>query len=137
MSEKERTIALLDDARALMGAFTSNGWSSAIIRVGESQFAFSRDLALGGLDFQADQAVPSDRPVSAVVSDRVVAPHVGTVITVAEVGSVVCKGAWAASLAVLDEVIEVSSPADGTVLTVLALPGTLVEYGQLLLELTP
>lgn len=136
MSEANHTIAILDDTRALLDAFDVNGWSSAIIRVGESQFAFSRALPTGGLAElgEREDAVSSPNPV---VSECICAPHVGTVASISEVGRRIAKGEKVASLSVLDELVDVLASAGGTVLSVSVQTGALVEYGQTLLEISP
>ena len=138
MTGRAGSVASLSDVRALMDTFTSQGWQSAVVRVGDSEFLFSRDVLLErALPVAADSPALAAEPVAeAAKLQWVVAPHVATLMEIAEVGSLVTKGEVVAVLSVLGERVEIFAPASGQVLGHKTEPGALVEYGQILAELT-
>jgi biotin carboxyl carrier protein len=132
------SIASLNDARALLDTLVSQGWQSAVVRVGESEFLLSRDALLErGLPAEDAAEAPGAGPAAAPAQLQTIsAPHVGTLAEIAAVGSMVTKGEMVAVLAVLGERFEISASASGQVLGHKAELGALVEYGQVLAELT-
>ena len=131
------SIASLNDARALLDTLVSQGWQSAVVRVGDSEFLLSRD-ALLERDFPADSVgEAAAAPLAAPPQLQTVsAPHIGTLVEIAAVGSTVARGEMVAVLTVLEERVEISAPTSGQVHGHKAQPGALVEYGQVLAELT-
>ena len=137
MSGGAGSIASLNDARALLDTLVSQGWQSAVVRVGDSEFLLSRDALL-------ERDIPTDAVGEAAVAplaaspqlQTVSAPHIGTLVEIAAVGSVITKGGLVAVLAVLGERVEIFAPESGRVLGHKVEPGALVEYGQILAELT-
>ena len=131
------STASLNDARALLDTLVSQGWQSAVVRVGDSEFLLSRDELLER-DFPADavgEAVAA--PLAAPPQLQTVsAPHIGTLVEIAAVGSTVTKGGLVAVLTVLEERVEISASESGKVLGHKVQPGALVEYGGVLAELS-
>ena len=138
MTGRAGSAQSLSDVRALMDTFVSQGWQSAVIRVGDSEFLFSRDALLErALPVAADHPALAAEPGAAPTKlQSIVAPHVATLMEIAEVGSLVTKGEVVAVLSVLEERVEIFATASGGVLGHKAEPGALVEYGQILAELT-
>ena len=133
------SLASLHDVRALMDTFVSQGWQSAVIRAGDCEFVFSRDALLErALPVAAAIAAPAAAPVAATAKlQSVLAPHVATLMEIAAVGSMIAKGGQVAVLSVLEERVEIFAATSGHILEHKAEPGALVEYGQVLAELTP
>ena len=132
------SIASLNDARALIDTLVSRGWQSAAVRVGNSEFLLSRDELLDrGLPLNVTAEAPGAAPTAAPAQLQTVsAPHVGTLAEIAAVGSTVARGEMVAVLAVLGERVEIFAPESGRVIGHKVEPGALVEYGQILAELT-
>lgn len=137
MSSVRDSVAAIDNARALLETFTANGWDSAVIRLGESEFAFSRTDVLGRpetaeapVDASASEATPAVRATYSVT-----APHIGTVVSVAAPGTQLAAGAVAAVLSVLGETFDVVTAQPGRVVAVGVKPGDLAEFGTTLTEL--
>ncbi len=130
--------ASLNDARALLDTLVSQGWQSAVVRVGESEFLLSRDaLRDRGLPADAAAEAPGAAPAAAPAQLQTIsAPHVGTLAEIAAVGSTVARGEMVAVLAVLGERVEIFARESGRVIGHKVEPGALVEYGQILAELT-
>lgn len=138
MSGRAGSIAVLNDVRALLATFLSHGWQSAVVRVGDSEFLLSHDALLEqALSLVAASESPAAVPLAAPVQLQTVsAPHVATLVEIAAVGSIVAKGGQVVVLSVLGERVEISASASGQVKGHKAQPGALVEYGQVLVELT-
>ena len=138
MTGRNGSVASLGDARALLDTFVSQGWQSAVVRLGDSEFLLSRDALLErALSVAADSPALAAEPVAETTKlQSVVAPHVATVMEIAAVGSLVTKGETVAVLSVLEERVEIFAPASGRVVGHKSEPGALVEYGQILAELT-
>jgi biotin carboxyl carrier protein len=136
MNGRAGSITLLNDARALLDTLVSQGWKSAVVRVGDSELTLSRD-ALLERDFPADTVGEvGGAPTAASPQLQIVsAPHIGTLVEIAAVGSMITKGGVVAVLTVLEERVEICAPAAGQVHGHRAQPGALVEYGQPLAEL--
>ena len=139
MTGRAGSVASLNDVRALMDTFVSQGWRSVVIRVDDCEFLFSRDTLLErALPVAATSGTLAAAPVAANVNlQSVLAPHVATLIEIAAVGSKVTKGGQVAVLSVLEERVEIFATASGHILEHKAKLGALVEYGQVLAELTP
>lgn len=135
MNDTDNDAAALDDARALLDAFIENDWSSASIRTNGREFSFSRDAALGGLGASAHNSIGAAEVTTA--AQPVTAPHVGTVTSLAPVGTAVARGETIVSLSVLEDIIDVPAPCEGRIVSHGAEAGTLVEFGQVLIELAP
>lgn len=135
MSGEVAQTAFLDDGRALLATFTAAGWATASIALGESRFAFAREDSNVSVDAGSGQA-GTDGAALAEPAVQVLAPHVGTVTKVAEPGRSVDSGSWVASIEVLGEAFDILALHGGTVARVLANPGTLVEFGQVILEIS-
>ena len=131
------SIASLNDARVLLDTLVSQGWQSAVVRVGNSEFLLSRDALL-------ERDIPADAVGEAAAAplaaspqlQTVSAPHVGTLVEIVAVGSTVARGEMVAVLTVLEERVEIFAPESGRVIGHKVEPGALVEYGQILAELT-
>lgn len=137
MSSVKDSIAAIDNARALLNTFNANGWDSAVIRLGDSEFAFSRTELLGRpenvevpVEAWTGQATPAVQP-----THNISAPHIGTVVSVADAGTELVAGAVAAVLSVLAETVDVVATQPGRVVAVGVKPGELAEFGTLLVEL--
>lgn len=138
MNRGAGSIASFNDARALLDTLVCQGWQSAVVRVGDSEFLLSRDELLDrGLPVNVTAEAPGAASAAAPAQLQTVsAPHVGTLEEIAAVGSMVTEGGQVAILSVLGERFEISALASGQVLGHNADPGALVEYGQVLAELT-
>ena len=138
MTGRAGSVASFNDVRALMDTFVSQGWQSVVIRSGDCEFLFSRDTLLErALPVAAASAVLAAAPAAAPVKlQAVLAPHVATLVEIAAVGSMIAKGGRVAVLSVLEERVEISARASGQVLGHKAAPGALVEFGQVLAEMT-
>ena len=138
MTGRAGSVASFNDVRALMDTFVSQGWQSVVIRSGDCEFLFSRDTLLERpLPVAAASAVLAAAPAAATVKlQTVLAPHVATLVEIAAVGSMIAKGGRVAVLSVLEERVEIFATASGHILEHKAEPGALVEYGQVLAELT-
>lgn len=138
MTGRDGSAATLGDARALLDTFVSQGWQSVFVRVDDREFLFSRDALLErALPVVAACAALATAQVAVPVQMQVVlAPHVATLLEIAAVGSMVAKGGQVAVLSVLEERVEIFASESGQVLGHKAEPGALVEYGQILAELS-
>ncbi len=133
MSSVRDSVAAIDNARALLEVFTANGWDSAVIRLGDSEFAFSRTDVLGRPEPVVAAAAEATLAVQATHS--VTAPHIGTVVSVAAAGTELAAGAVAAVLSVLGETVDVVTAQSGRVAAAHVTPGDLAEFGTVLAEL--
>ena len=137
MSSVRDSIAAIDNARALLETFAANGWDSAVIRLGDSEFAFSRTDLLGRpetVEGPVGSSVAAAAP-AVQAAHSVTAPHVGTVVSVAAPGTELAGGAVAAVLSVLDETVDVLTAQPGRVVSVGVKPGDLAEFGTVLAQL--
>lgn len=135
MTFARESIESLNDARALLDTFRNGGWQTAVIRVGTSEFALSRDGLLERVAAVPTVEPAGREPAAAATLYQAKAPHVATLVEIAAVGAFVAKGDRLAVLSVLDEQIDFPSPADGVVQGHHVDAGALVEHGQVLAEI--
>jgi biotin carboxyl carrier protein len=123
---RSEMAALIDDARALLESLARSDWQDLHIRTAHGEIFIARPG--GGSDpILSGQAGGENRLA-------ITAPHVATVAALSPIGSRVEQGEVVGHIAMLDEVIDLTSPRAGIICRHLAEPGQLVGYGTVLLE---
>jgi len=135
MSESDPILALLDDlVQAVRGSVART------IEVSADSFALSvtRDDATRDEAVAPSAMAASPAEVALPRTQRVHAPAVGIFSATRAwvVGERVARGDALGAIQTLGHLAEISAPADGTIVEVLASAGSPVEYGQPLFAIT-
>lgn len=129
--------AAVDDLRALMDEVIAGDFRELRITDSGTEIFISRDV--GAVDplrlpAHAHATLGSDRSVSTRTGE-VTAPHVCTLASLSlGVGDVLTANTTIGTIAVLDKPIDLVATSGGEILEVLASPGQLLEYGDLILR---
>jgi biotin carboxyl carrier protein len=122
--------AMIDNARALLDMALRGDWQDIDVRIAGGEIRLRRSAFLPAAQ---ERALPS----GANTGLEITAPHVATLLSVASRGETVRAGEPVAVITVLDIESELIAPINATVITVAAEPGDLVEFGQILIQLSP
>lgn len=125
---------LVSDTRALMRMFVQSSYRDLYIRSGDVRIFMARDG--GGVNpmMATARIAPAANCVPhAGTTWQLTAPHVATLIWTAAAGDFVEQGAAIARIALLDEEIELTADAGGTVQAVRVFPGGLIEFDDVIL----
>jgi biotin carboxyl carrier protein len=125
--------SLVNDARVLLAQLRRSQWGELHVRTPQGEIYIARHgggpnparrVATDAVAEAPDAAEPTAPEAGHVIR----APHVGTVLAALPARTAVGTDMIVCRLAVLGEVIEVSSPHAGVVGEVFVLEGALVEY---------
>jgi acetyl-CoA carboxylase biotin carboxyl carrier protein len=124
------------NSRALLRLFSQSDYGELHVRSGDFEMFVAR---AGGRRNPMRDAVLAPAPAPAPAARAaflVTAPHIASLVSTLPVGSVVAAGDKVARIALLDEAIDIVADQAGTIDTLLAQPGALIEYATPLLSLT-
>lgn len=131
----EMTDKAINDARALLNALLASDWREVHVRSGEAEVFIARDggslnpmRAIAPTPLTSVAAHSVAEPLSRGADTPVTAPHVASLVDVLPVGTVVCAGQVVATLRVLEDRQSVEAPVSGTIVSVSAAPGVLLDY---------
>jgi biotin carboxyl carrier protein len=127
--------AVVDDLRALMQTFLSGDWRELHIADGDTEIFIARDES-GADPLIGRTGQGGDAALAPNKLRDVTAPHICTVDSFAIMqGSPVREGDLVATVSVLDEAVQIFAPCAGMISSVAAPPGTLAEFGTLLVQI--
>jgi biotin carboxyl carrier protein len=118
--------SLVNDARVLLAQLRRSQWGELHVRTPQGEIFIARHG--GGPNPMRRVATDAAESTAPEAGHVVRAPHVGTVLAALPVRTAVAIDMIVCRLAVLGEVIEVSSPHAGVVGEVFVMEGALVEY---------
>ena len=119
----------VQNARAMLTLFAKSPWRDLYVRTTDGELFFAKpDGATNPM-----RAAP---PAAAeTIQTTIRAPHLASVVSVQPKGTTIMAGASVVVLELLGEAFDVISPAAGTVASIAATPGDLVEFDQPLVSL--
>lgn len=140
---KDPATLAIDDARALLDTLLSSGAQQIHLASGGTEIFIARAGAPASpmrmaVPARAPAAVPTPVPAAATISAVDVElrlPHVATLVSVLPVGTAVTAGQVVASIHVLDEPEDLTAPTSGTIVSVAAAAGALLDYGAVLMTI--
>ncbi|MFN3817712.1 hypothetical protein [Blastomonas sp.] len=125
---------LVSDTRALMRMFVQSSYRDLYVRSGDVSVFIARDGGGANPMIATARIAPAADGVTHIATTwQLTAPHVATLIWTAAEGDVVEHGTTIARIALLDEEIALTADAAGTVQAAQALPGALIEFGDVIL----
>ena len=122
-------MSAISDLRGLLAIVERSDWREFYLRTGDWAVFMARP---GG---GRDPMLSGEEQVADSPTATVTAPHVATFFSALPVGSEIEAGGVLVRVELLGEMIDVVSDDAGRVTAVLVEPGTLVEFGQPLVEI--
>ena len=122
-------MSSVENARALLDLFRRSDWRELHVRVKGEEMFLARPGA--GPNPMLGYAAPAAK------AEMLRAPHIATLVSLTQSGTRVAAGDGVATLALLDEIIEIASPLDGAIGAAQARPGALLDYDAPIVEIVP